>query len=135
VTGKATLANLAQLYGVHPNPINRPRSRLPEGIAGVFGRPRHGRTDPLPSERRRSTVLTRYRGRVEEVAAAVAFPVFGTGQLHQRRGNTHGFRLDLRPLGIHQYVSVHPQDESHPHSFVNPRSSWSSRRHAGTESA
>jgi transposase len=37
VRGEKTLAELAQLYDVHPNQITTWRSQLLEGAAGVFG--------------------------------------------------------------------------------------------------
>ena len=37
VKGEKTLADLAQLFDVHPNQITQWRSQLLEGAAGVFG--------------------------------------------------------------------------------------------------
>jgi transposase len=37
VRGEKTLAELAQLYDVHPNQITTWRTQLQEGAAGVFG--------------------------------------------------------------------------------------------------
>lgn len=37
VKGEQTLAELAQLYDVHPNQITKWRTQLLEGAAGVFG--------------------------------------------------------------------------------------------------
>jgi len=37
VKGEKTLAELAQLFDVHPNQITDSKSRLLEGAAGVFG--------------------------------------------------------------------------------------------------
>ena len=37
VKGEKTLAELAQLYDVHPNQITTWRTQLQEGAAGVFG--------------------------------------------------------------------------------------------------
>jgi transposase len=37
VKGEKTLADLAQLFDVHPNQITQWRSQLLEGTAGVFG--------------------------------------------------------------------------------------------------
>jgi transposase-like protein len=37
VKGEKTLAELAQLYDVHPNQITTWRTQLLEGAAGVFG--------------------------------------------------------------------------------------------------
>ena len=44
VKGEKTLAELAQLYDVHPNLINQWRARLLEGAADVFG------TEPATAE-------------------------------------------------------------------------------------
>jgi transposase len=42
VKGQKTLAELAQQFDVHPNPITTWRGLLLDGVAGVFGPDGHG---------------------------------------------------------------------------------------------
>jgi transposase len=48
VKGEKTLAELAQLYDVHPNQITAWKAQLVEGVAGVFGAGSAG-ADPAPA--------------------------------------------------------------------------------------
>jgi transposase-like protein len=46
IKGEKTLADLAQLYDVHPNQITTWKSQLLEGAAGVFGADGPAQADP-----------------------------------------------------------------------------------------